>query len=454
MKLLTALLSVSIVAPAVLAQPFPLDVLHNFTPGQGGPGAPLVQGPDGNFYGTTPGGGIAGLGRVFKVTPTGMVTTLVNFTGPPNGQNPWIVGLVLDSAGNFYGTTDQGGTGGQRGTVFKMTASGVLTTLVNFNNANGSFPRGLIMGSDGNLYGTTVTSASNAGTVFKLTTSGVFTTLATFPANYGYFPAGLVAGPDGNLYGRTYEGYSGNGTVFRVTMTGTLTTLANLSGCEHPYSTSLTLGNDGNFYGTTYMGGSYNCGTAFRVTTAGSVTTLVNFNRAIGIQPAGPLTLGADGNFYGTTVYGGIYEGTVFRMTPNGTVTTLANFPSREFGVRPYAGVTFGADGNLYGTTSTGGSGDSGIIFRVNMPEIDTDGDGVLDDQDECPNTAPGAIVDASGCSIEQLVPCDGPWKNHGQYVSAVTAVANDFLNADLIDKHQRNAIVRAAAQSDCGKKR
>lgn len=83
----------------------------------------------------------------------------------------------------------------------------------------------------------------------------------------------------------------------------------------------------------------------------------------------------------------------------------------------------------------------------------DADGDGVPDSLDRCPGTAPGVVVNEAGCSIDQIVPCDRPWKNHGQYVAVVTKVANDFLEADLISKSERNAIVRAAARSDCGKR-
>lgn len=544
MKLPTALLFVSIVGPAAPAQTLQPHVLHHFV-GAANPIAPVVEGPDGNFYGTTQTDGNAGRGTVFRMTPAGTVSTLVNFTGL-NGHAPWTVGLTLDRDGNLNGTTEYGGSGG-RGTVFKVTLTGTLTTLVNFNNTNGSSPRGLTTGSDGNLYGTTVTSTSGQGTVFKVATDGTFTTLVSFPANYYSYPGDLTPGRDGSLYGRTYNGFNGYGTVFRVTTNGTLTMLATLSGSPHTYSTALTLGNDGNFYGTTLEGGSSRLGTAFQVTPEGQLTTLVNFNGSNGSLPAGPLTLGSDGSFYGTTVYGGLFEGTVFKMTPDGTLTTLAHFTSRASGVRPYAGVTFGADGSLYGTTLTGGSRDGGVFFRLDLPPTiisqpasrtngvgstatftvtatgtrpfsyqwlrngmdledggnvsgastamltlanvqatdagdfavvvannsgsvtssaaalavvlpDTDGDGVLDDQDQCPGTAPGAIVDGHGCSIEQLVPCAGPrpgarWKNHGEYVSAVMKLVRHFLAQGVISEREAKGIVAAAAKSNCGRR-
>jgi uncharacterized repeat protein (TIGR03803 family) len=165
------------------------------------------------------------------------------------------------------------------------------------------------------------------------------------------------------------------------------------------------------------------------VTSDGTVTTLVDFNGSNGALPAGGLTLGRDGSFYGATVYGGAFEGTVFRMTPQGRLTTLANFTARLSGVRPYGGVTFGADGRLFGTTITGGSGDSGTIFRLDLPP-----------------------------TIEELVPCAGPatggsWKNHGQYLAAFTAAADSFLEAGLITAEERDAVVGEAVRSDCGKR-
>jgi uncharacterized repeat protein (TIGR03803 family) len=136
------------------------------------PKASLVQGSDGNFYGTTARGGSSDLGTVFKMTPTGSLTTLVNFTGA--NSNPQAA-LLESSDGNFYGTTYQGGSGGY-GTVFKMTPTGTLTTLVTFTGANGSYPAAALMqGSDGNLYGTTQQGGSTSdghlaggGQIFRL----------------------------------------------------------------------------------------------------------------------------------------------------------------------------------------------------------------------------------------------------------------------------------------------
>ena len=97
------------------------------------------------------------------------------------------------------------------------------------------------------------------------------------------------------------------------------------------------------------------------------------------------------------------------------------------------------------------------VRFTATIGNADSDGDGVLDSQDECPNTPAGAVVDAHGCSIEQLVPCAGPlsgghWKNRGQYVSAISQTAAKFVAQGLITKRQKSAIISAAARSHCGK--
>jgi uncharacterized repeat protein (TIGR03803 family) len=149
------------------------------------PAGGLVQGTNGNLYGTAAiGGNVSlnagwGFGTAFKMTPGGTLTTLVSF-GLTNGYNP-TAGLVQGSDGNFYGTTDGGGAGGC-GTVFQMTPAGVSTTLVSFKGANGNRPQAaLVQGSDGNLYGTTEYGGANGlGTVFQVTPAGMLMTLVSF----------------------------------------------------------------------------------------------------------------------------------------------------------------------------------------------------------------------------------------------------------------------------------
>jgi uncharacterized repeat protein (TIGR03803 family) len=293
-----------------------LNVLYNFTGSNDGaiPNASLVQGTDGNFYGTAEDGGGGGVGNVFKMTPAGVFTTLVSFDLTTAGYPG--AGLVQGIDGNFYGTASSGGSDFD-GAVFRMTPAGALSILVSFTGANGQEPfAGLVQGIDGNFYGTTGGGGSSSnGTVFELTPAGAFATLASFNGTNGEDPfATLVQGSDGNFYGST--GFGGNtyvspstpgdGTVFKITPAGTLTTLVSFTGAngQEPVG-SLVQGTDGNFYGTTQFGGSSNDGTVFKMTPAGTLTTLVTFTGANGQWPRAGLVQGSDGNFYGTTDSGG-----------------------------------------------------------------------------------------------------------------------------------------------------
>jgi uncharacterized repeat protein (TIGR03803 family) len=342
-----------------------LTTLHSLDPATEGEYlyAGLTLGTNGLFYGTTSDGGPGGAtGTVFRITEEGKLTTLYAFSdGAINGDAP-MAGLVQGMDGNFYGTTQGGGINGW-GTVFKMTPAGELTTLYSFcaqsGCTDGAYPEGqLIQGTDGNLYGTTLyggvqgqgicgspLNTSGCGTIFKLTLQGVLTNLYTFCAQDGCADgalpyAGLIQGTDGNLYGTTYEYGSGEygtgaggGTVFTVTTSGVLTTLYNFcsqSGCSdgaYPFS-GLIQASDGNFYGTTTEGGifnacgyAYGCGTVFRITPRGGLTSLYSFCSQTecgdGFQPVGGLVQYTDGNLYGTTALGGPNNndgGTIFGM--------------------------------------------------------------------------------------------------------------------------------------------
>ena len=354
----------------------------------------LVRGTDGNFYGTTFFGGANNQGTVFKVTPTGELSTLYSFCAQTNcidGTSPE-AGLALGSDGNFYGTTSGGGAYLYYGTVFKITPAGLLTTLHSFQAypTDGEAPvAALVQGSDGNFYGTTQIGGSGTfGTIFKVTPSGVLTTLYNFgDGAHGWYPyAGLVQGSDGNFYGTTFSGgdYSaycgppGCGTAFKITPAGELTTLYSFCaqpGCADgsgPWA-GLVQASDGNFYGTTYGGGADFVGTVFKLTPAGSLTTLHSFcaqgGCADGEEPVAGLVQASDGNFYGTTTYGGAYTsyGTVFKITPKGVLTTLHSFDGTD-GSAPWGGLVQAPDGFFYGTTVEGGvDGNDGTIFRVGV---------------------------------------------------------------------------------------
>ena len=331
----------------------------NGTDGQN-PVAGLVQGSDGNFYGTTQYGGGGGGGTVFRISPSG---NYVNLYYLPSESNP-TAGLALDSDGNFYGTTTGGGTVGW-GTVFQISPSGVYSNLYSFPSYlhDGGWPyAGLVQGSDGNFYGTTegggtgTNCESGCGTVFRISPSGSYASLYSFvgyPTDGATPYAGLVQGSDSNFYGTTtvggmihittQNGTYGGGTVFRITSNGNYTNLYSFgSGTDgiNPYA-GLVQGNDGNFYGTTEYGGNYGNGTVFRISPSGSYMILYFFGSGSdGAYQAG-LMQGSDGNFYGTTYRGGIYNyGTVFRISPNGSYTNLYSFGSYPTdGQWPYPGL-------------------------------------------------------------------------------------------------------------------
>jgi uncharacterized repeat protein (TIGR03803 family) len=271
----------------------------------------MVQGQDGNLYGTIP-ESQGGSGVIFRYTPGGIVTPIYTFSGFPGGSRP-NSGLTLGLDGNFYGTTVNGGSNNV-GTIFQVTPSGTVTLLYGFTGgADGAYPYGTpILGNDGNLYGLT-----QAATAYKITPAGVFTLLGTIP--------------------------------------------------DRSFS-PLFLGSDGNFYGTTQHGGALNQGTVFKLTPAGVVTTIYSFDTTHGAVPWGSVVQAGDGNFYGTTTVGGTGGGgVVFRVTPSGNIKVLHNFPTGSVndGADPIAGLVLGTDGLFYGNTFTNGANGYGVVFSI-----------------------------------------------------------------------------------------
>jgi uncharacterized repeat protein (TIGR03803 family) len=302
-------------------------------------------------------------------------TTLHSFDGT-DGSLPY-AGLVQATNGNLYGTTSWGGANGQ-GTVFKITASGTLTTLHSFCKQSGCAIDplgGLVQATNGNFFGTTFLGGGNVvGTVFEITPSGTLGTRHSFSNAEGADPAAaLVQASDGNLYGTTENGANGYGTLFKITPGGALTTLyvfCSQGGCtdgEHPTG-ALVQATNGNFYGTTQLGGTNGSGTIFSITPGGTLATLHSFDSTDGDLPAAGLVQGTDGTFYGTTVAGGPNDscnsfgigcGTVFKITPGGKLTTLYNFCSQSGctdGAEPYAALVQASDGDFYGATYDGGA--------------------------------------------------------------------------------------------------
>jgi len=346
-----------------------LTNLSNLSNGvEGAEANTLIQATDGSLYGTARNGGANtngmecpnGCGTVFRMTTGGKVTTLYNFCETlsngvcADGSSP-DAGLVETTDGNLYGTTTYGGSAtcyDGCGTVFRITRSGVLTTLYSFcsqpNCTDGNSPGvgPLLQATNGILYGTTSIGGTHSencggagcGTVYRISPAGRFTSLYSFCSQSGC--------PDGD------------GPV-----------------------AGLIQATNGQLYGTTDGGGSSNCPngceTVFTITLGGQVTTLHTFDNADGFSPHA-LVQGSDGNFYGTTDRGGSNDncsdgttcGTIFKMTPDGTLTTLHDFdPS---GYYPFAGLTQDTDGAFYGTTNQGGDsmityGCCGTVFRISV---------------------------------------------------------------------------------------
>src|SRR3954464_9913473 len=175
------------------------QTLVNFQVGPGTVTGNLVEGPDGNFYGTTTHGGPLGSGSIFRVTPSGILTTLIS-----DQANP-AAGLVVGNDGLLYGMTGAGGPFGW-GTFFRMTTAG-LTNVAVLDGTNGGNPQfGLVLGGDGNFYGASAEGGTNfLGAVFRVTPGGIVTGLVSFAFDTtGAEPAaGLTLGPDGELYGIT-----------------------------------------------------------------------------------------------------------------------------------------------------------------------------------------------------------------------------------------------------------
>jgi uncharacterized repeat protein (TIGR03803 family) len=290
-------------------------------------------------------------------------------------------GLVRDSEGNLYGTTEDGGVY-SAGSVFKVDKTGTGTVLYSFTGGvDGGYPQAnLVLDSQGNLYGTTPYEGSGScaggigcGVVFKVDKTGAETVLHSFSGEDGMYPfAGLVRGPDGSLYGTTqYGGAYGAGTVFKLDASGKETLLYSFTAGSDGAQPLAGLVRDktGKFYGTTSSSGAppCNCGTVFMLDLNGKETVLHSFSGADGEYPLAGLVLDAQGNLYGTTFYGGASGfGTVFKLDTNAMESVLYSFTGGSDGGFPRASLVRDGIGNLYGTAQVGGGYGYGTVFEVN----------------------------------------------------------------------------------------
>lgn len=296
-------------------------ILHNFSGGDDGyqPGA-LSLGLDGRIYGAAL-FGANGWGSVFRLSRRGhskkfAFDTIYAFGG---GEGAQPNGVIQARDGNFYGTTSGGGYL-PFGTIFKMTPAGSVSDLYNFTSSQQMFPSQLVEVADGVFYGALFGNGAS-GYLFRITSSGQFTILYSFSGGAdGQGPLGLVLAPDGNLYGTTRTGGSyGGGTLFSITPAGAFSILHSFTGGPDGSSLNgLSLGLDGTLYGTTETGGVHGAGTIFQYVPGGSLSTLYAFTGGTdGCGPSAAVTQGSDGNLYGSTVRCGTGgNGTLFQFMP------------------------------------------------------------------------------------------------------------------------------------------
>jgi uncharacterized repeat protein (TIGR03803 family) len=322
----------------------------------------LAQGQDGNLYGTLP-TSFPNDGSVFSATVAGGVSPLHLFLGP-EGNAPQS-GLSLGFDGNFYGSTEWGGTSAT-GTAFKFGSAG-LSTLYSFGNgSDGAYPWATpIQAPDGNVYGVT-NNGNSPGHIYRITPSGTFTVIATAPSNT---VAPMIQGADGNLYGTTpYGGTYNRGTVYQLTLKGKLKIVHSFNPTTEggiPNGPVMQAA-DGKLYGTTTGGGTFGQGIIYQMSTGGATKVLHNFQTIEASNSTAGLVQGSDKYLYGVAASGGGNgQGSLFKISTSGTgFQVLHNFQTLD-GDTPFATPTLHTNGKIYGVTNHGGSPNSvyGVLY-------------------------------------------------------------------------------------------
>jgi uncharacterized repeat protein (TIGR03803 family) len=317
---------------------------------------------------------------------------LYAFAGGSDGASP-AGRVILDKAGNVYGTTEYGGgaqactANGGCGTIFKLAPDGTESVLYTFTGlSDGAYPAaGLTRDSSGNLLGTAVAGGSNGcGTIFQLAAGGAFTVLHAFTCN-----GRDGTDPDGELLRTSRGAYVGTtngpglgccGNIYRLSRTGKLKVLYAFTGGDDGQDPLGSLIEDaaGNLYGVALIGGQSGWGTVFELKADGSEVPLHAFtDGSDGAWPDGGLLLDGSGNLYGTAAAGGelcgqVDEGcgTLFKLAPDGTFSVLYTFSGGNDGAIPYGPLIADAKGNLYGTANQGGQcgnlfGGCGTVFAL-----------------------------------------------------------------------------------------
>ena len=399
------------------ADPPIVTVLHTFTPAGpddmtpahhansdgARPEAPLVQGRDGAFYGTTTEGGLNGTGSIFRIEANTTKFTVLHSFGPlaalfgnetnTDGARP-SGALVCGKDGMLYSTATQGGPGGS-GTVFKLNPNGSGFAVLHsfepkgeiFHNTGGASPNGLTLGPDQAIYGVATLGGTGRGLLFKLTTDGKFSVVHSFPDvdhegnvnSGGSIPsAAVIFGPDQFLYGTTnVGGRYGYGVIYKVDAEGKGFAVLhefqrNVKNNGAFPEGSLVFGTDGALYGVTRQGGSADRGTVYKINAGSTGFVLLHTfpappaDRGDGSLACGPLVFGSDGCIYGLSETGGSEGvGTAYKIDPKDTKFFVLHHFNVAEGGYSRAGLTCGMADSLYGVSANGGLNKTGTIFRI-----------------------------------------------------------------------------------------